>query len=294
MGIFVGSGTAICTPFCEDGSFNLEEYGRLIKFQIDNATDAIISCGTTGEISTLDNDEHVEVVRAAVEFVKNSDRRVPVIAGGGGNDTRNIMLLTKRLQQVGADAIMLVTPYYNKTSQRGLVEHYTEIAKNIDLPIMLYNVPSRTSLNITPDTMAELAKIDNIVAVKEASANISQIAEIAEKCDITLYSGNDDHVVPVLSLGGKGVVSTISNIAPRQMHDLVMNFLEGKTQDAAKIQLAMLPLLRLLFADVNPMPVKTALNLMGFNAGRCRRPLTTIDDSLKAELTNEMKRYGLL
>ena len=296
MSIFTGSGAAVCTPFLEDGSFNREAYEKLIRFQVENGTDAIIACGTTGEVSTLDNDEHVEVARAAVETVKAGSKKIPVIAGAGGNDTRNILRLGKRLQQAGVDGLMLVTPYYNKTSQRGLIEHFTMIAKEIDLPIVLYNVPVRTSLNMLPKTVYELSKIENIAAVKEASGNIVQIAEIIELCgdNLFVYSGNDDHVVPLLSLGGKGVISTIANIAPKQTHDMVFKYLEGDVKGSAKMQLEMLGLVRALFADVNPMPVKTALNIMGFNAGPCRRPLTDIDDSLKTELTNQMKKYGLI
>jgi 4-hydroxy-tetrahydrodipicolinate synthase len=296
MSIFIGSGTAVCTPFHENGSFNPESYEKLIRFQLDNGADAIISCGTTGEVSTISDDEHIEVVRTAIETVKAGKRKIPVIAGAGGNDTRNILELGKRLQKIGADALMLVTPYYNKTSQRGLVEHYSMIAAAIDLPIVMYNVPARTSLNMLPKTVRELSKIENIAAIKEASGNIVQIAEIIELCgdDIDVYSGNDDYVVPLLSLGGKGVISTIANIAPRQMHDLVMKYLDGDVKGSAKMQLDMLALVRMLFADVNPMPVKEALNMMGFNAGPCRRPLTNIDDSLKNELAAQMRNYGLL
>ena len=296
MSVFIGSGVAVCTPFYDDGSFNPNEYEKLIRFQLDNATDAIITCGTTGEISTLDVDEHVEVARTAVEAVKADTRKIPVIAGAGGNDTRHIIALAKRLQQAGVDGIMLVTPYYNKTSQRGLIEHFTMIAKAIDLPIVLYNVPARTSLNMLPKTVYELSKIENIIAVKEASGNIVQIAEIMDHCGdaIDVYAGNDDYVVPILSLGGKGVISTIANIAPRQMHDMVYKFLDGDIAGSAKMQLDMLKLILALFKDINPMPVKTALNMMGFKAGPCRRPLTTIDDSLKNELAGLMKEQGLI
>ena len=296
MSIFFGAGTAICTPFFKDESFNAGAYEKLIKFQLDNSIDAIISCGTTGEVSTLNNDEHIEVARTAVETVKSAKRKVPVIAGAGGNDTRNILQLSKRLQQIGVDGIMLVTPYYNKTSQRGLVEHFTKIAKAVDLPIILYNVPVRTSLNMLPKTVFELSKIENIAAVKEASGDIVQISQIIELCgdNIDVYAGNDDYVVPLLSMGGKGVISTIANIAPRQTRDMVHKYFDGDVKGSAKMQLEMLGLVRALFADVNPMPVKTALNIMGFEAGPCRGPLTTIDDSLKDELTSQMKRYGVL
>lgn len=296
MSIFIGSGAAICTPFNENGSFNPAVYEKLIHFQVENGTDAIITCGTTGEISTLYVDEHVEVARSAVEAVKSGSRKIPVIAGAGGNDTRHIIELGKRLQQANVDGIMLVTPYYNKTSQRGLVEHFSMIAAAIDLPIILYNVPARTALNMLPKTVAQLSKIENIAAIKEASGDIVQIAQIIELCgsDIDVYSGNDDHVVPILSLGGKGVISTIANIAPQQMHDLVIKYLEGDVKESAKMQLEMLALVRLLFADVNPMPVKEALNILGYEVGSCRRPLTSIDDTLKNELIAQMKGYGLL
>ena len=296
MSIFTGSGTAVCTPFNKDFSFNREAYEKLLRFQVENGTDAIVTCGTTGEVSTLSNDEHIEVARAAVEIVKAGPRKVPVISGAGGNDTRNILELGKQLQKAGVDALMLTTPYYNKTSQRGLVEHFSIIASKIDLPIVMYNVPSRTALNMLPKTVYELSKIENIAGIKEASGNIVQIGEIIEYCgdNITVYSGNDDHVVPLLSLGGKGVISTIANIAPRQMHDMVMKYLEGDVKNSAKMQHEMNGLVRMLFADVNPMPVKEALNIMGFNAGPCRRPLTTIDDTLKEELIAQMKGYGIL
>jgi len=296
MSIFIGSGTAVCTPFKQAGGLNREAYEKHILFQIENNADAIVACGTTGEVSTLNNDEHVEVARAAVEIVKAGPRKLPVIAGAGGNDTNNILQLGKRLAKAGVDALMLVTPYYNKTSQKGLIEHFSLIAKEIDLPIVLYNVPTRTSLNMLPKTVYELSKIENIAAVKEASGNIVQITEIIEYCGdkIDVYAGNDDYVVPLLAVGGKGVISTIGNIAPQQMHDLVYKFIEGDIKGSAKMQIEMMGLIRALFADVNPMPVKEALNLMGFNSGLCRRPLTTISEDLKSELTSQMKQYGLL
>jgi len=296
MSIFIGSGTAICTPFYDDGKFNPEAYEKLLKFQIKNGTDAIISCGTTGEASTLSNDEQVEVVRTAVATVKASERKIPVIAGAGGNDTRNIIELGTKLIQAGVDALLLVTPYYNKTSQKGLVENFSYLASKLNVPIMLYNVPVRTSLNMLPKTVEALSKVENIVAVKEASADIDQIAEVIERCgdNIDMYSGNDSHVVPVLSLGGKGVVSAVSNLAPQHMHDMITKFFDGDIKDSAKMQHEINPLVRCIFSDVSPMPVKEGLNLMGLNAGPCRRPLTTIEDSLKQELTAEMKRFGLL
>jgi len=296
MSIFIGSGTAICTTFTSDYKFNPEAYQKLLQFQIKNGTDAIISCGTTGEASTLTNDEQVEVVRTAVTTVKASDRKIPVIAGAGGNDTRNMIELGTNLIQAGVDALLLVTPYYNKTSQKGLVENFSYLASKLDIPIILYNVPARTALNMLPKTVEQLSKVENIVAIKESSSDIVQIAEIIERCgdNIDLYCGNDDHVVPVLSVGGKGVVSAVANIAPQHMHDMIMKFFEGDIKASAKMQLDVNALVRLLFTDVSPMPVKEALNLMALNAGPCRRPLTTIEDSLKQALNTEMKRFGLI
>jgi 4-hydroxy-tetrahydrodipicolinate synthase len=252
--------------------------------------------GTTGEISTLDYNEHVEVAAAAVEIVKAHERRVPVIAGSGGNDTRHTKRLAADLEKHGVDAVMLVTPYYNKTSQKGLIEHFCAVAGNIHIPVVLYNVPSRTGLNILPATAHTLSKVENIAAIKEASGNITQVAEVFELCGgaLDVYSGDDAMVVPIMSLGGKGVISTVSNIAPQQTHDMVYHYINGNVKAAAEMQLEMLGLIRALFKDVNPMPVKAALNLMGFDAGPCRMPLTTIDNSLREELINQMKGYGLL
>ena len=300
MSIFTGSGVAVCTPFDAEGKFNGTAYEKLIDFQIREGTDAIVSCGTTGEASTLSNDEHIEVVRHAVAFTKAANskynRKVPVIAGAGGNDTANCIRMGRALQKAGADALMYVTPYYNKTSQKGLIGHYTALAAAVDLPIVVYNVPSRTVLNILPKTLYEISKLPNIVAIKEASDNIIQIAEIAELCGdaITIYSGNDNQIVPILSLGGKGVISTMANIAPAKIHEIVMSYLGGDHETSLRLQLGILPMVRYLFTDVNPMPVKTALNLMGFDVGKCRMPLTSIDDDLLENLKQEMTRYGLL
>jgi 4-hydroxy-tetrahydrodipicolinate synthase len=300
MSIFIGSGAAVCTPFNESGAFNPAAYEKLIHFQVKKGTDAIVSCGTTGEMSTLSKDEHIEVVRVAVAAAKKAGeengRKVPVIAGAGGNDTALCEETGKALVKAGADALMYVTPYYNKTSQRGLIEHYTRLAKAVDVPIVMYNIPVRTAVNMTPKTMAELAKIPNITAVKEASGDFGQVAEIAERCGdgLDIYSGNDDYILPILSLGGKGVISTIANIAPTQVHDLVMNFNAGEIAAARKIQLGMLPVVRCLFADVNPIVIKPALNLMGFDMGKCRAPLTTPEDTVMDALKQAMKDYGLL
>jgi len=293
MSIFTGSGVAICTPFDKAGKFNNEAYDKLINFQISQGTDAIIACGTTGEATTLSNDEHIEVVRQAVVSV---GKRVPVIAGAGGNDTALCIEMAKAVSKAGADAVMCVTPYYNKTSQKGLVQHFTAIAAAVDAPIMLYNVPARTALNMLPKTVYEVSKIPNIVATKEASGDITQIAEVIERCgdNIAVYSGNDNDVVPVLSLGGKGIVSVAANIAPAKVHNMAKSYLSGDIETARKLQLELLPLIRLLFADVSPMPVKAALNMMGFDVGQCRLPLVTIENSLHDKLKQEMTRCGLL
>jgi 4-hydroxy-tetrahydrodipicolinate synthase len=300
MSIYTGSGTAVCTPFDQAQRFNPQAYERLIQFQVEKGTDAIIACGTTGEASTLDNDEHIEVVRAAVSFTKKAagqaGRAVPVIAGSGGNNTKNCINLGKELIKTGVDALMFVAPYYNKTSQKGLVEHYTLLAKSLDIPLVVYNIPVRTAFNIQPKTFEQLAKIPNIVAVKEATGDMPHVAEIAERCGdrLDIYSGNDDYILPILSLGGKGVISTLANIAPAQMHQLVDTFMQGDIAASRKIQLKILSLVRAIFEDVNPMPIKTALNLMGFDMGGCRPPLTTIDEGLYKALEAEMKSFGLI
>jgi len=300
MSIFTGSGVAVCTPFLSTGKINFTEYEKLIDFQIKNGTDAIVSCGTTGEASTLSKDEHIEVVRQAVSTTQKANRKysrkVPVIAGAGGNDTANCVEMGKILVQAGANALMYATPYYNKTSQKGLVQHYTAIAAAVDVPIIVYNVPARTALNLQPKTLHELSKLPNIAAIKEASADIVQVAEMVELCgdSIDIYSGNDNHVVPILSLGGKGVISTIANILPTQMHDMVTTYLNGDHDTSLKIQLSILPLVRCLFADINPMPLKAALNLMSFNVGECRLPLTTIGEDLHIILKDEMIKFGLI
>jgi len=300
MSVFTGSGVAVCTPFDSVGKFNCAVYEKLIDFQVREGTDAIVACGTTGEATTLSKDEHIEIVRQAVAFTQSAGKKygkkVPVIAGAGGNDTAKCIEMGKALTQAGADALMYVTPYYNKTSQKGLVQHYTAVAAAVEAPIVLYNVPSRTALNMLPKTLYELSKLSNIVAIKEASADIVQVAEMIELCGdaIAMYSGNDNHIVPLLSLGGKGVISTIANIAPAAVHNMVMAYLNGDLQESLRLQLGILPLVRCLFADVNPMPVKAALNMMGFEAGECRMPLTTIDDNLHENLRQEMANYGLI
>lgn len=291
--IFTGAGVAIVTPMNDDGSINYDRLGQLIDFNIDNGTDAIIICGTTGESATMTDDEHVECIRYAVE---KANKRVPVIAGTGSNDTRYAVMLSKHAEQLGVDGLLVVTPYYNKTSQAGLIRHYTEIANAVSLPIIMYNVPSRTGVNITPETCAELAKLDNIVAVKEASGNISQIAQIAAMCgdSLDIYSGNDDQIVPIMALGGKGVISVLSNCMPFETHEICELCLNNKYDEAREKMFKVHNFAKALFCDVNPIPVKEALNLMGFNAGPCRLPLVEMSDANKAKLTDAMKAIGLV
>ena len=294
MAIFTGSGVAIVTPMHADGKVNYEKLEELINWQIEQGTDAIIICGTTGESSTLSEEEHTECVKAAVAMV---NKRVPVVAGTGSNSTETAIYLTKEAEKDGADAALLVTPYYNKATQKGLIMHYTEIAKKTDLPIILYNVQSRTGVNIAPDTAVTLAKTcDNIVAIKEASGNISQIADLMQKADgcIDLYSGNDDQVVPLLSLGGIGVISVLANVAPKDTHDMVMKYLEGDVAGSRALQLKALPLIHELFNEVNPIPVKAAMNMMGKNVGPLRLPLTEIEPAHAEKLEKALKAYGLL
>ncbi len=293
MTIFKGAGVAIVTPFNADGSVNFDCYERLINRQIENGIDAIITCGTTGEASTLSEDEQLEVIKAAVDFTK---KRVPVIAGTGSNCTEHSIQLSKGAEKAGADGLLIVTPYYNKTSQKGLVAHYEAIAASVGLPIVLYSVPARTSISILPKTAQQLSNVENIVAIKEASSNIVQIAEIAERCEgkLDIYAGNDDHVVPVLSLGGKGVISTVANVAPKQVHDMVEAFFNKDLETALKLQLGINGLVRALFMEVSPMPVKAALNMMGLDVGKCRLPLVDVEDSCAEVLRQELMRYGMI
>ena len=289
--IFTGAGIAIVTPMNADGSVNYAKYRELIDWQIENGTDAIITCGTTGESSTLTHEEHTQVIKTAIE---QANGRVPVIAGTGSNDTAYGIELSREAQRLGADALLLVTPYYNKTSQRGLIAHYTAIADAVALPIILYNVPSRTGVTIQPATVAELAKHPNIVALKEASGNISAAAKIAATCDIDLYSGNDDQVVPMMSLGAKGVISVASNIIPEVMVKMSHLCLEGQFEDASKLQIAYMDLIDALFIEVNPIPIKAAMNLMGMEAGSLRLPLCDISHKNLETLRQAMGRMGLL
>jgi 4-hydroxy-tetrahydrodipicolinate synthase len=292
MAIFKGSGVAIVTPFKEDLSIDYNQLEALINFQIENGTDAIVICGTTGEASTLTDDEQIDCIAAAVKY---TNKRVPVIAGTGSNDTKHGISLSKRAEAVGADGLLHVTPYYNKTSQKGLVEHYKAIAEAVNIPIILYNVPSRTGMNILPDTALKLSEVDNIVAIKEASGNIAQVAELAQKCagKLDIYSGNDDQVLPLLSLGGIGVISVAANIIPKAMHDMVALYLEGKHQESLALQLDYLPLINALFCDVNPIPVKSSMNILGgdLSSGPCRAPLTTLEPNHQEMLTKLLKAY---
>ena len=290
--IFKGCGTAIITPFTENG-VNFEEFKRMIEFQIENNVDAIIVCGTTGESSTMTIEERKETIKCAIDTVNG---RIPVIAGTGSNCTASAIEMSKWAEEAGADAVLLVTPYYNKTTQEGLIAHYTAIAKEITIPIILYNVPSRTGLNIAPKTCLELSKIENIVAIKEASGNLSQIAEIAEACgdNLAIYSGNDDQIVPILSLGGIGVISVLSHLVPNDVHTMVTSFLEGDTKTATKLQLRTLNLTKALFSEVNPIPVKAACNIMGFNVGIPRLPLIEMSKDGQAKLKEEMVKYGVI
>ena len=291
--IFTGAGIAILTPMHADGSINWEEFGRLIDWQIENSTDAIIVCGTTGESSTMSDEEHLNAIRFAVERAAG---RVPVVAGAGSNDTAYAVNLAKESKEAGVDGVLVVTPYYNKTSQRGLIAHYNTIADATDLPMILYHIPGRTGVTIAPQTFKELSRHPNIVAVKEASGNISKIAETKYLCgdDLDLYSGNDDQIVPILSLGGIGVISVLSHVAPKATHDICQLYFDGKVKESARLQLEYMDLIHALFIDVNPIPVKDAMNQMGFAAGPCRMPLYPMSDGDRAVLTAALKNHGLL
>ncbi len=288
--LFVGSAAAIVTPFTDNG-VNYQGLAELIEFQIKGQSDAIVVCGTTGEASTMPDDEHIAVIKFAVEKV---NKRVPVIAGTGSNDTRHAIELSKAAEAVGADGLLSVTPYYNKATQKGLYEHFKIIANSVKIPMVLYNVPSRTNLNLNPDTIKALSKVDNIVAVKEC--NLGQVGDVVNLCgeDCVVYSGDDNMVLPVLSLGGKGVISVMANIIPQDTHNMVMNFFQGDINGAIKLQLQTLNLIKALFCEVNPIPIKAAVNLMGFKAGQCRMPLTELADNNLELLRSEMKAYGLI
>ena len=291
--VFTGAGVAIVTPMYEDGTVNYDVFGQLLEDQIRNGTDAIIACGTTGESATLSHEEHVQVLDFAI---RKTNKRVPVIAGTGSNDTAYALELSLEAQKAGADALLMVTPYYNKTSQAGLIRHFTYVADRVDLPIILYNVPSRTGCNIKPETCLELSKHPNIVAVKEACGDISAVADIAALCgdDLAIYSGNDDQIVPVLSLGGKGVISVLSNILPRETHEICELFFQGDAEGSRRKMLKYLELIHALFSDVNPIPVKEAMNLMGMQVGPCRLPLVEMSENGKKHLEEVLKKYSLL
>ena len=284
--LFKGCGTAIATPFDENG-VNLKEFEKLLENQIQNKVDSIIVCGTTGEASTMTLQEKLSTIQTAVKI---SNGRIPIIAGTGGNNTKQVIEYSKEVEKLGVDGLLIVTPYYNKCTQNGLIEHYKMIAKNITLPIILYSVPSRTGVNIEPKTCLALSKIENIVAIKEASGNLSQVAEIAHLCgdDLSIYSGNDDQVLPILSLGGIGVISVLSNVMREYTHTLVRNFLDGYIDIATKMQLDAIPLIKALFSEVNPIPVKAGLNLLGYNYGIPRLPLTKMTEEKESILKNEL------
>ena len=294
MSIFTGAGVALVTPFKEDLSVDYDQLEKFIDFQIDNGTDSIIICGTSGEASTMSHDEQIEVVSACVSHVNG---RIPVIAGAGANCTDEALNLAKRSEKAGADGLLVVTPYYNKCTQDGLIAHYTAVAKEAKAPIILYSVASRTGVNIAPETVAALHKnIENIVAVKEASGNISQISKIMQLTDgkIDLYSGNDDQIVPLLSVGGKGVISVLANVAPQYTHDICAKFFEGDVKGSCKMQLDAIPLIEKLFCEVNPIPVKKALELMGFYGGNVRLPLTQLEPAHTERLKKAMIETGIL
>lgn len=291
--VFEGAAVALVTPFNEDGSINYDEFAKIIDYQIENKTDALVVCGTTGEPSTMPDEEHVEAMRFAIEYTK---KRVPVIAGTGSNDTAYCKELSQKAEKMGADALLLVTPYYNKCTQKGLKLHYENVAASVDIPMILYSVKSRTGVNIAPETLAELSKIDNIVAVKEASGNISQVAKIKALCgdNLDIYSGNDDQIIPILSLGGIGVISVLSNVMPEYTHNIVADYLSGNRENALKAQLDVLDLIDALFCEVNPIPVKTAMNLMGFNAGPLRLPLCDMEEQNLLKLKKALKNHNLI
>lgn len=292
MSIFTGSCVALSTPFTDDG-INYSTFEELIEFQISEGTDALLVCGTTGEPPTMTLEERHE----AIEFViSKANGRVPVIAGTGGNNTKSVIESSLKAQELGADGLLIVTPYYNKTTQEGLIAHYTAIAKEVDLPIIIYNVPGRTGLNMTPATLYELSKLENIVGMKEASGNIAQVVEMARLCNgnIDLYSGNDDMVVPLMSVGGKGVISVVANVAPKDTHDMVYSFLEGNIEKSYNLQFKLKPLIDALFLEVNPIPVKAALNLMGFDMGKPRLPLIEMSQENLVILRQRMDDLELL
>ena len=295
MSIFTGAGVAIVTPMKANGEINYDKLAELLDYQINNSTDAIVICGTTGESATMTEKEHIEAIRFTADYVK---KRVPVVAGTGSNCTATAIQLSQEAEEAGADGLLIVTPYYNKCTQKGLAEHFTLIANSVKLPIILYNIPGRTGgVLIQPETVVKLCKeVENIVGVKDATGNISGVAKVMQLADgcVDLYSGNDDQVVPILSLGGKGVISVLSNVAPQQTHDMCAKFFAGDVEGSRKIQLDALPVIDGLFCEVNPIPVKKAMNLQGLNAGPLRRPLTEMEPEHAEKLAQAMKNFGIL
>ncbi|MBR1853442.1 MAG: 4-hydroxy-tetrahydrodipicolinate synthase [Lachnospiraceae bacterium] len=294
MAVFTGAGVAIVTPMKANGEVNYEKFAELIEFQIENGTDAIVVCGTTGEASTLTHEEHLDVIKYCVERVNG---RIPVIAGTGSNCTETAVYLSTEAEKYGVDGVLLVSPYYNKATQNGLYAHFKTVAESIKVPVLLYNVPSRTGCNILPETIVRLCKdVDNIMGVKEASGNISQIAHLAAISHgmVDIYSGNDDQIVPIMALGGLGVISVLSNVAPRQTHEICQKFLDGDVQGSRDLQLKAMDLCNALFCEVNPIPVKKALNLMGMEAGALRMPLTDMEETNVPRLEKAMKEFGIL
>lgn len=291
MSLFTGSGVALVTPFTKDG-VDYKKLEELLEWHVKEGTDAIIICGTTGEASTMSMDERKTTIKFAIEVI---NKRIPVIAGTGSNNTSQAVEMSKWADEAGADGLLVITPYYNKTTQRGCIEHFKAIAKEVKKPIIIYNVPSRTGLNILPETLYELSKVPNIEGVKEASSDIVQITRIAQLCgnNMDIYSGNDDQVVPILSIGGKGVISVVANILPKDTHDMVAKFMEGDIKGSLKLQLKMLPLIKALFIETNPIPVKEAMNLMGMNTGVLRLPLVNMSEKNLDILKKEMKAYGI-
>ena len=293
MAIFTGSGVAIITPFHEDGSINYDQLKKLVYYHCENGTDSIVICGTTGESATMTEEEHLECIKRTIDFTAG---RIPVIAGTGSNCTATAVELSREAAKAGADGLLVVTPYYNKATQKGLIEHYKAIAREADAPIIMYSVASRTGCNIEPATVAALVKeVDNIVGVKEASGNISQVAKIMQltQGDIDLYSGNDDQIVPILALGGKGVISVLSNVAPRETHEICAKFFAGDIEGSRELQLKAIPLINALFSEVNPIPVKKAVSLMGMEVGGLRMPLTEMEEANAQKLAQAMRAFGI-
>lgn len=291
--VFKGSAVALVTPFDENGKVNFDKIKELVEYHIENGTDAIVACGTTGEASTMNDEEHLAAIKAIIDAV---DKRIPVIAGTGGNDTAHSVYMSQEAEKYGADALLIITPYYNKANKSGLRKHFVTIANSVNIPIILYNVPSRTKVNIPPALVADLARnVKNIVGLKEACGDLAQVAEVCRLVpdDFAVYSGNDDSILPLLSLGGSGVISVLANIYPKETHDLVAKFFEGDIEGSRKLQLDMKPLIDALFIEVNPVPVKTAMNLLGFNVGDLRLPLAEMEDKNLEVLKQELENWGL-